>query len=71
MSQGSMMGSGIYSEEVTREIVCIERCFDCIDEKKECDAIFDVDFTTNDRGMIDQTIQCEKCGHTYDFKEER
>ena len=71
MSEGSMMGSGIYSEEVTREIVCSEKCFDCVDIKKECDAVFNVDLSTDDWGNIDETIKCEKCGHSYDFKEER
>ena len=66
-----MMGSGIYSAEVSREIVCSERCWDCVDEKKECDAIWYEDFNTDDWGNIDETIKCEKCGHSYEFKEEK
>jgi hypothetical protein len=64
-----MMGSGIYSSEVTREIVCSERCYDCVDEKKECSAVWDQDFNTDDWGAIDQTVKCETCGHSYNYKE--
>jgi hypothetical protein len=71
MSDGSMMGSGIYSQEVSREIVCREMCFDCVDQKKECDAVWDEDFPTDDWGNIEETVKCEKCGHSYEFKEER
>ena len=66
-----MMGSGIYSAEVSREIVCAERCWDCVDEKKECDAIWYEDFNTDDWGSIEATVKCEKCGHSYEFKEEK
>ena len=64
----SMMGSGIYSEEVTREIVCAERCYDC--EEASCDNVWDQDMHTDDWGNIDQDIKCDKCGHTMTYKEE-
>jgi hypothetical protein len=37
----SMMGSGIYSEDVDREIVCAERCNDCADNNQTCDAVWE------------------------------
>lgn len=67
----SMMGSGIYSETITREIVCVERCWDCIDLNKTCDAVFDVDFETDDWGNVDQEVTCKTCGHEYSYVEER
>jgi hypothetical protein len=70
MSQ-SMMGSGIYSETVTREIVCEEQCWDCIDIKQTCEAVFDVDLETDDWGNIEQEVTCKVCGHDYTYKEER
>jgi hypothetical protein len=70
MSQ-NMMGSGIYSETATREIVCKEQCWDCIDIKQVCEASFEVDFETDDWGNIEQEVTCEKCGHGFTYKEER
>ena len=70
MSQ-SMYGSGIYSTTETREIVCVERCWDCIDIKKECSAVFVVDFETDDWGNIDQQVTCKDCGHDYTYTEEK
>jgi len=67
----SMKGSGIYSETVTREIVCLERCWDCIDVKRSCDSVFEVDLETDDWGNIEQEIECKKCQHTYTYTEER
>ena len=66
----SMIGSGIYSTTETREIVCVEMCWDCIDINKKCDAVFNIDFETDDRGNIEQEVNCEKCEHSYTFKEE-
>lgn len=66
----SMIGSGIYSTTETREIVCVEMCWDCIDINKKCDAVFNVDFETDDRGNIKQEVNCKKCKHSYTFKEE-
>lgn len=66
----SMMGSGIYSVTETREIVCVEMCWDCIDINKKCDAVFTIDFETDDRGNIEQEVECKKCEHSYTFKEE-
>jgi hypothetical protein len=67
---GSMMGSGIYSTTETREIVCVEMCWDCIDIKKTCTAVFDIDFETDDWGNIEQEVTCKQCEHSYTFKEE-
>ena len=66
----SMIGSGIYSVTETREIVCVEMCWDCIDINKKCDAVFTIDFETDDRGNIEQEVECKKCEHSYTFKEE-
>ena len=67
----SMIGSGIYSETATREIVCEEQCWDCVDVKRICKAVFKVDFETDDHGNIEQTVTCKQCGHDYTYKEER
>ena len=66
-----MKGSGIDSETVTREIVCEEQCWDCIDVKRVCRAVFEVDLQTDDYGNIEQTVTCKKCQHEYTYKEER
>ncbi len=65
----SMIGSGIYSTTETREIVCVERCWDCIDINKTCTAVFVVDFETDDRGNIDEEVTCKQCKHSYTFTE--
>jgi hypothetical protein len=62
-----MMGSGIYSETVTREIVCNERCKECV---TPCDRYWNQDFETDDRGNIDYDVTCPKCNHTYGYSEE-
>lgn len=67
----SMRGSGIYSEDVTREIVCKERCNDCEDQGQTCEAYWDEDLTTDDWGNIEQDVTCKTCGHSYTYKEER
>jgi hypothetical protein len=71
MSPGfSMMGSGIYSTTVTSEIVCKERCEDCDQEGKTCEAVWEEDFETDDWGNVEQTVTCKVCGHSYTHKEE-
>lgn len=67
----SMMGSGIYSQTITREIVCDERCWTCDEEGKKCDAVFEEDFETDDWGNVDQTVKCNKCQHEFTYSEER
>ena len=67
----SMMGSGIYSTTITREIVCKESCEDCEQEGKECDAVWKEDFETDDRGNVDQSVQCKKCNHSLNYVEEK
>jgi hypothetical protein len=64
-----MKGSGIYQEEVEREIVCAERCGDCGD--KICDAVWEETLITDDWGNIDNDVECAKCGHTINYTEER
>jgi hypothetical protein len=67
----SMMGSGIYSETITREIVCKERCEDCDLESKTCNAVWEEDFATDDWGNVDQDVLCAQCKHTINYSEER
>jgi hypothetical protein len=67
----SMMGSGIYSTTITREIVCNERCEDCDQEGKKCDAVWEEDFETDDWGNVDQNVVCAQCTHTINYTEER
>jgi hypothetical protein len=64
-----MMGSGIYAQEVEREIVCAERCGDCGD--KTCDAVWEETLMTDDWGNIDNDVECAKCGHAINYTEER
>ena len=66
-----MMGSGIYSDDVDREIVCAERCTSCTDESKTCDAVWEDVLQTDDWGNIDMDVECAKCGHTINYTEER
>jgi hypothetical protein len=63
---GSMIGSGIYSETITREIVCREWA-----ETDACDNIFIEDLETDDRGNVEQDVLCVKCGVTFTYREER
>ena len=65
----SMRGSGIYAEEVEREIVCAERCNDCGDNL--CDEVWEAALMTDDWGNIDMDVECAKCGHTINYTEER
>lgn len=66
----SMMGSGIYSQTITREIVCKERCEEC-PEDKPCENYWDQDFETDDWGNVDEKVTCKTCGHDYTYSEER
>jgi hypothetical protein len=63
----SWIGSGIYSTVITREIVCAEYCEECT---TSCDKIWETDFHTDDRGNVDQSVTCDKCLHSFYFKEE-
>lgn len=68
---GSMMGSGIYSEEVTLEVVCAEYgCDDC-ELDRECKGVWQEDFHTDDWGNIEQKVTCPQCKHSFTFKRER
>ena len=66
----SMIGSGIYSTTITREIVCAERCHDCDAENKVCNNVWETDFETDDRGNVDQDVTCNQCNHSMSFIEE-
>jgi hypothetical protein len=65
-----MMGSGIYSEEVTLEVVCKESCHECDENNKVCKAYWNEDFHTDDWGNIEQEVTCEVCKHKYTIKKE-
>jgi hypothetical protein len=67
----SMTGSGIYSETVTREIVCAERCGDCEQAGKSCESVWEQDMETDDWGNLDQDVTCKLCEHTINYTEER
>lgn len=67
---GSMMGSGIYSEEITLEVVCRERCDDC-EGSQPCLSVWEETFATDDWGNVDQEVTCELCNHKYSIKLER
>jgi hypothetical protein len=68
---GYWHGSGIYSETVTREIVCAEMCGMCEDDKKTCEASWEEDLQTDDWGNIENDVTCDKCNHTFIYREER
>lgn len=67
--EGSMKGSGIYSQEITLEVVCKESCNDC-SGGQDCLSVWDEDFMTDDWGNIEQEVTCELCKHTYTIKRE-
>lgn len=71
MSYGSMMGSGIYSEEIEVEIVCAEICGSCEDDQKNCKAVFNASLMTDDWGNIDQQVNCPQCNHSLRYRQER
>jgi len=66
----SMKGSGIYSETITREIICKEYCYECDEESMTCNASWDEDFETDDWGNVDEKVTCKSCNHSFTFKEE-
>jgi len=68
---GYWHGSGIYSETITREIVCAERCYGCEDEGKKCDSIWELDMETDDWGNVDIDVTCNKCNHIINYREEK
>jgi hypothetical protein len=57
--EGSMKGSGIYSEDITLEVEC-----------EECSKTWEEDFSTDDWGNVEADIKCE-CGHTWTFSKEQ
>jgi hypothetical protein len=70
MSEFSMMGSGIYSTEVTLEVVCVEYgCSDC-EPDKECKGVWEQDFSTDDWGNVNDEVTCPDCKHKFTFRKE-
>lgn len=67
MSHGSMKGSGIDSVNHTAEMVCAERCNECSEQNKTCDAVWEEDFNTDDYGSVEADVTCEKCKHTFTY----
>lgn len=55
--EGSMKGSGIYSEDITLEVEC-----------EECGKAWEEDFQTDDWGNVDKKIICE-CGQEFEFSQ--
>jgi hypothetical protein len=45
------------------DIVCEDQCWDCVDVKRVCDAVFERDLS------ISKTVTCNKCKHEYEYKE--
>jgi hypothetical protein len=58
--EGSMMGSGIYSSEITMELIC-----------DECEYVFETDVPTNDWGSVDTWVTCPKCTEEFSVYRER
>ena len=69
--EGSMMGSGIYSEERDVEFVCAEQCSDCEDAGQTCDNVWEATVMTDDWGNIDVNEECSKCKHSVNYRRER
>jgi hypothetical protein len=59
--EGTMMGSGIYSEEVTLGVEC---------HNEECGHYWDADVATDDWGNIDYAVTCPECLHEFRFVKE-
>jgi hypothetical protein len=57
--EGSMKGSGIYSEDVTLEVEC-----------GECGKSWEEDFMTDDWGNVSSEVKCE-CGNAWTFEKEQ
>ena len=55
----SMMGSGIYSDEITYEVEC------------ECGNAWEQDFMTDDWGNVEDDVVCPKCNEKFSFSRER
>lgn len=56
---GSMMGSGIYSQEITLEVEC------------ECGNLWEQDFMSDDWGNVEDDVICPKCKEKFSFSYER
>jgi hypothetical protein len=67
MSEGSMIGSGIYSTEITIEVECA--CEECNDGSG-CGNAEELDFNTDDRGNVDDDVICKQCNHKFNYQKE-
>lgn len=69
--EGSMRGSGIYCEDVTRDIECHCDQDGCkTDERPGCGKEFTQDVTKDDWGNIEEEVQCPQCSHEFTYTEE-
>lgn len=57
--EGSMKGSGIYSEDVTLEVEC-----------EGCGKTWEEDFSTDDWGNVQSEVKCV-CGNEWTFNKEK
>lgn len=57
--EGSMRGSGIYSQDVVLDVTC-----------PECDHEWEADFQTDDWGNVDQDVTCPECKETVNVTSE-
>lgn len=56
---GSMMGSGIYSQDISCEVEC------------ECGNVWQQDFMSDDWGNVEDDVICSKCNEKFSFSKER
>lgn len=45
------------------DIVCEEQCWDCVDVKRVCNAVFERDLSKSN------TVTCNQCKHEYQYQE--
>jgi hypothetical protein len=55
----SMMGSGIYSTDITLDVQC------------GCEYEWEQDFRTDDWGNVDEDVKCPNCDLEFNFSRER
>jgi hypothetical protein len=56
--EGSMYGSGIYSDTVSLTVEC------------ECGNDWEQDFNTDDYGNVEDTVKCPSCNTEFNFERE-
>lgn len=57
--EGSMKGSGIDSVDITREVEC------------ECGHAWEMDFSTDDWGNVEEDVKCPSCENKFTFTYEK